>query len=98
MSNPTEQHWSALKRMLQYLQSIENLSICYSRVQNNLSMLIWTDSSWQKDLNDSKSTNSYVVLMAERPVAWKSAKQQSVALSSTEAEYLKQAMTATQTM
>ena len=36
--------------------------------------------------------------MAGGPVAWKSSKQQSVALSSTEAEYMGQSMAATQTM
>ena len=98
MSNPTEQHWFALKSVLQYLQGTKDLGICYNRAQGNLSMLVWIDSSWREDPDNSRSTNGYLVLMAGTPVAWKSAKQQFVALSSTEAEYIKQAMAVTQTM
>ena len=38
---------------------------------------------------------AYVILMQWGPVAWKSHKQQSVALSSTEAEYVGQTVAAT---
>ena len=98
MSNPTEQHWAALKRILRYLQGSKDLGNCYKHAPGNLTMSVWTDSSWGEDPDDSRSTNGYLVLMAGGPVAWKSTKQQSVALSSTEAEYMGQTMTATQTM
>lgn len=98
MSNPTEQHWLALKRILQYLQGTKDLGICYRHALGNLSMSVWTDSSWGEDPDDSRSTNGYLVLMAGAPVAWKSTKQQFVALSSTEAEYMGQTIAATQTM
>ena len=98
MSNPTEEHWSALKRLLRYLQRTKDLGICYKHALGNLTMSVWTDSSWGEDPDDSRSTNGYLVFMAGGPVAWKSTKQQSVALSSTEAEYMGQSMAATQTM
>jgi len=98
MSNPTEDHWKALKRILRYLQSTKDLGICYAKSPGNLTVSAWTDASWGEDPDDSRSTNGYVILMAGGPVAWKSQKQQCVALSSTEAEYIGQTMAATSTM
>ena len=64
MSNPTEDHWSALKRVLRYLQGTKDLGICYKHALGNLSMSVWTDSSWGEDPDDSRSTNGYLVFMA----------------------------------
>lgn len=98
MSNPTNTHWLALKHILRYLQGTRRLGICFNKAIGNLIMEVWTDSSWGEDPNDSRSTSGYVVLMAGGPVAWKSTKQQSVALSSTEAEYMGQTAAATNVM
>ena len=98
MSNPTEEHWTAANRVLRYLQGTMYIGICYSRTLGVWSMSVWTDSSWGEDPDDSRSTNGYVVLMGGGPAAWRSTKQQSVALSSTEAEYMGQTMAATQVM
>lgn len=51
-------------------------------------MSSWTDSRRGHDPGDSGSTNGYLVLMAGGPVAWKSTKKQSMALSSTKVEYM----------
>lgn len=69
MSNPTDTHWLALKHLLHYLQGTQDLGICYRKAQGNLSMSIWTDSSWADDLNDSKSRSGYVLLIGGGPVA-----------------------------
>lgn len=68
-SNPTEQHWTALKRVLRYLKSTQELGICYSKAAGNLVMSVWTDSSWGEDPDDSHSTNGYLVLLSGGPVA-----------------------------
>lgn len=97
-SNPTEDHWEALKRVLRYLKGTSDVGICYSRSLGALILSVWTDSSWGEDPDDAKSTNGYVILMGGGPVTWKSQKQKSVALSSTEAEYYGQSMAATGVM
>lgn len=76
-------HWRALISVdvLRYLQGTKDLGICYKHAPANLTMSVWTESSWGEDLDDSSSTNGYLVPMAGGPVAWKSTKQQSVALS-----------------
>ncbi len=98
MSNPREEHWTALKRVLRYLQGTRELGICYSKTEGQLTLSAWTDASWGEAPDDSRSTNSYVILMQREPIAWKSQKQQSVALSSTETEYVGQTMAATTVM
>lgn len=61
-------------------------------------MSVWTNSSWRKDFDNSRSTNGYFILMARGSVALEITKQQFVALSSTKAVYMGQTMTAAQTM
>lgn len=98
MSNPRKEHWRALKKVLRYLQGTLDLGICYSRSEGELTLSAWTDFSWGEDPDNSRSINGYVILMQGGPVAWKSQKQQSVALSRTEAEYVGQTMAATTVM
>lgn len=97
MSNPTNKHWIALKRILRYLQGSQTLGICHSKNIGSLYLEMWTDSSWGEDFDHLRSTNGYVAIMAGGPVVWKSSKQTSVALSSTEAEYMGQTLAATHT-
>jgi hypothetical protein len=52
-------------------------------------MLIgYANSNWASDINDCKSMPSYVFKLAGTTVSWSSKKQTTVALSSTEAEYI----------
>ena len=48
----------------------------------------FTDSSFQSDVDDFKSTSGYVFLLNGGAVTWKSNKQATVADSTTEAEYI----------
>ena len=46
------------------------------------------DADWAGDQEDRKFTSGYLFQMAGGPVSWKSRKQDSVALSTAEAEYI----------
>jgi len=48
----------------------------------------FTDSDWAADLAMHRSTTGYFVLLASGIVCWQSRLQKTVALSSTEAEYM----------
>ena len=48
----------------------------------------FSDSSFQSDPDDSKSISGYVFILNGGAVSWKSTKQQTVADSTTEAEYI----------
>ena len=89
-ANPSLQHVMALKQILWYLAGTKDLSITYSKASTNP-----TDNSFYGFANaahtnqdDQKSTSGYVFLAAGGAITWKSKKQTTIALSSTEAEYV----------
>ena len=86
-SNPTKQHWTALRRILRYLKGTPDYGLIYG-TDGSLTLEPWTDSSWGDDLNDSRSTHGYIFKLAGGPISWKSRKQHLVALSTAEAEYV----------
>jgi hypothetical protein len=51
-------------------------------------LLGYSESDLARDVNDRKSTSGLIIFLAGGPVAWQSAKQKVVALSSCEAEYI----------
>ena len=86
-SNPSPDHFSAAKRVLRYLQSTSTLTLAYT--MNEVSQLKgYSDSDWAGDKDDSKSTSGYLFSLSGASICWKSRKQQLIALSSTEAEYI----------
>lgn len=88
-SAPSESHWTALKRVMRYIRSSTDLAITYSaRDCDELSLSGYTDSDWGSTSNDRRSIGGYVFLIAGGAVSWQSKKQATVALSSTEAEYM----------
>lgn len=48
----------------------------------------FSDSDWGGDIETRRSTTSFTFLLANGAVSWMSKKQPTVALSSTEAEYM----------
>jgi len=96
MTNPTTTHWLAAKRVLRYIKGTTNLGILYKRGANNLQLLAFTDSDYAGDLDDRKSTSGYVFMLGTGAVSWASKKQNVVALSTTEAEYMAAALCACQ--
>lgn len=97
MSKPTEVHLAAAKRVLRYLQGTIDYGIWYKKGGKGR-MEVFTDSDFAGDLNDRKSTSGYLMLWDGAAVTWSSKKQNVVALSSTEAEYIAAASCACQVM
>lgn len=97
MSSPTEMHLAAAKRVLRYLQGTLDYGIWYEKGRKG-SLEIFTDSDFAGDLDGRKSTSGYVFLWNKGAVSWASQKQDIVALSSTEAEYIAAASCACQSL
>ena len=89
--NPGKCHWSAAKRVLRFLKFTLEYRLTYS-ASGNHDIVGYSDSDWGGDLASRKSTSGYVFILAGGAVTWKSRKQSTVALSSTEAEYMAVAM------
>ena len=80
-------HWDAMHRIIQYVLETENYRLVStgSRKEKNV-VHGYVDSNYSSDVDTRKSITGYVVLYNEKLVSWKSKSQQSVTLSSTEAE------------
>ncbi|XP_073962727.1 UDP-galactose 4'-epimerase isoform X2 [Choristoneura fumiferana] len=79
-------HWLAAKRVLQYLKRTIDYSIIYRKTGKPL--MGYTDADWANCTSDRRSYTGYCFKLADGPVSWASKKQPTVALSSTEAEYM----------
>jgi hypothetical protein len=87
-TNPSNEHWCGVKRVMRYLQATKSLPLVYSRSeQSEINIHVYTDSDYASDVNDRKSTAGVLLMINSNPVVWYSKKQQSVALSTCEAEF-----------
>ena len=90
MHNPGKEHWHATKWILRYLYGTRDVGLCFERDDSGIGNFAigYVDSDYAGDLDRRKSTTGYVFTMAKGPVCWRSILQSSVALSTTEAEYM----------
>jgi hypothetical protein len=91
-SNPTYAHFLVAKRIFRYLNGSRNMGITFSGSKPELEMEAYCDADWASG-EDRKSISGYVFIIGGGIVSWQSKKQPTVALSSTEGEYM--AMTQT---
>uniref|UniRef100_A0AAV1UIR5 Uncharacterized protein n=1 Tax=Peronospora matthiolae TaxID=2874970 RepID=A0AAV1UIR5_9STRA len=76
-----------LKRVLRYLQATPTLGIRFIGAGNG-KLVGYSDADWAGDIDTRRSTSGYVFVLNNGCISWRSKKQRSVALSSTEAEYM----------
>lgn len=86
VQNPGKQHWRAVKRILAYLKKTLNLGLRFNKDGDTLTG--FCDSDYAGDLQTRRSTSGFVFLHLGGPVSWTSRRQQCVALSTTEAEFI----------
>ncbi|XP_026410906.1 uncharacterized protein LOC113306149 [Papaver somniferum] len=87
MSSPSHLHLGAAKRLLRYIQGTMNFGIMYSR-NLDVKLLGYCDSDLGGCSDDMKSTSGYAFSLGSGIFTWASKKQETVSLSTTEAEYI----------
>ena len=86
MQNPGKPHLDALLQVFQYLKSTTLLGLSYKRQNHHdLQLQGWCDADYNSDKDTRHSTTDYVFTIVGGAISWKSKKQNTVALSSTEA-------------
>ena len=84
-SNPDQEHWKEIKRILRYLKGTTEYSMCYQGKE--LRLKGYTDADWGVYLDERKSTSGFAFLLNNGALSW-SSKKQSCALSTMEAEFV----------
>ncbi|TXG65824.1 hypothetical protein EZV62_007099 [Acer yangbiense] len=79
MDSPRQSHLQVGKRILLYVKSILDDGIFYSSA-NKIELVGYTDSDWEDDMEERKSTSGYAFHLGFRVFSWSSKKQQVVAL------------------
>lgn len=85
-SDPRRIHEVAVKRVIRYLQGTRDFALWMGVGDEKL--VAYTDADWAGDEADRKSTTGTLLKLGDCSVAWNSSKQNCVALSSTEAEFI----------
>jgi len=88
LANPGLQHWHSVKRILRYLKGTISFGLLYKRSQIPLILRGFADANWAGNIDDRQSTSGYCFSLGNCLISWASRKQRSVALSSTESEYM----------
>ncbi|XP_075077321.1 secreted RxLR effector protein 161-like [Nicotiana tabacum] len=82
-----KQHLSAAKRVLRYVAGTVDFGSCYSK-DADFSLIGYSDRDWAGSIDDRKTTSENVFSLGSGAIFWCSKKQDVVALSSSEAEYV----------
>jgi hypothetical protein len=87
LDKPTKNDWAKVKRIFKYLKGTSDISIVYSTAhQKELTAYSYAD--FTGDTKTRRSTSCVVCLYMGGPISWMSRRQTSVALLTTEAEFM----------
>ncbi|KAJ9543849.1 hypothetical protein OSB04_023556 [Centaurea solstitialis] len=86
--NPGEAHWVAVKNILKYMRRTKEMFLVFGGSEDEISVTGYTDASFQTDKEDFRSQSGYVFTLNGGAISWKSSKQDTIADSTTEAEYI----------
>ena len=87
MSKPAKSHWEGVKRVFRYLMNTKDLGLKYNR-SGGFHLEDYSDSDWGGCLDTRRSTSGYVFLLGGAAISWSCKRQDTVAMSTCEAEYM----------
>lgn len=96
--NPTKAHLNAVKRILKYIKGTADFGVVFSATTTSSKLEAFSDSDFAGDIATRKSTSGYVLKFNGSPVSWGSRRQNTVALSTAESEYVAACTTIQETL
>lgn len=81
-------HWVAVKRILRYLKGTLDYKLRFKKSNVDDELFGYCDADWASDVDKRRSCTGYVFQLRNGAISWNSKRQDTVALSSTEAEYI----------
>ncbi|XP_059306525.1 secreted RxLR effector protein 161-like [Lycium ferocissimum] len=91
----SEIHMKAAKRVIRYVKGTLDYGVKFSKSQN-FKLQGYSDSDWAGSVDDMKSTSGYCFSLGSGCFSWCSKKQDIVAQSTAEAEFIAAAATVNQ--
>jgi Reverse transcriptase (RNA-dependent DNA polymerase) len=92
MDKATEAAYKEMLRVVKFVLDTRDfgLLLCPEALSGDGSwhMTVYSDSDWAGDPENRRSISGYIIFLLGCPLVWKSKQQQSVTLSSSEAEYV----------
>ncbi|KAI3767844.1 hypothetical protein L2E82_18273 [Cichorium intybus] len=85
--NPSRAHWTAVQNILKYLWRTKDMLLVHGG-SDTLRVSGYSDASIQTDRDKFRSQSGWVSLLNGGAVTWKSSKQETVADSTCESEYI----------
>ncbi|KAG5890365.1 hypothetical protein JTB14_010866 [Gonioctena quinquepunctata] len=96
-SNPTKVHLNMVNHIFRYLRGSTRKTLVYMKT-DVVKIFMYTDASYASTIDDRKSQSGFIGFYCKAAVTWTSKKQKSVAVSSTEAEYMALSLACRQVM
>jgi hypothetical protein len=87
-SSPEPHHFAAAKQVLHYLKGTHSYHLSYGGENRHLPLSGLSDADWAGNKKDHASISGFVWSIRGGPISWSAKKQNCVALSTTEAEYV----------
>ena len=87
MSNPGEDQWKCMERMVGYMKGKTFYGICY-RKPNALKGIDFCDANYATNVDDRKSVSGALYTLGGMVTGWSSKTQHTTALSTGESEYI----------
>ena len=89
MHDPNKGHWKAVRWILRYIKGTIDVGLVFEKdVGGKKECTCYVDSDYDWDLDKHRSTIGYVFTLSQVSVNWRYTLQFTVALSTTEAEYM----------
>ena len=86
-ANPMEMHWELALRVASYLAHTSSVGLKLGGTRKT-ALEGWVDADWAGCHDTRRSTTGYVFKLNDSPILWCSRRQQTVASSTVEAEYI----------
>lgn len=95
-NNPGMSHWAGVKRILRYLHGTSSYRLKFDASKTG-PIYGYCDADWTSD-PDERSVTGYIFIKYDAPISWCTKRQPTVALSTTEAEYMAMSSAAQETL
>ncbi|XP_055526933.1 uncharacterized protein LOC129719564 [Wyeomyia smithii] len=82
----TDEHWAHLKRILRYVKGSLDIGLKFQADDEAPVLSVFCDADWANNVVDRRSVTGYILKVFGCTAVWGTKKQQSVSLSSNEAE------------